>query len=50
MFAMMCAKYADDLRAAEPLLVDPYKKTGNPVIKTLSGTASAFTGRNRGSD
>ena len=32
-FAIMCAKYADDLRAAEPLLVDPYKKTGNPVIK-----------------
>lgn len=32
-FTLMCGKYADDLQAAEPLLVAPDKKSHNPVMK-----------------
>ncbi|NMB92950.1 endonuclease MutS2 [Flexilinea flocculi] len=32
-FTLMCAKYADDLHAAEPILSPPDKKTHNPVMK-----------------
>lgn len=32
-FALMCGKYADDLRANEPILSERHKKTGNPVIR-----------------
>lgn len=32
-FALMCGKYADDLKASEPILVDPQKNTKLPVMK-----------------
>ena len=32
-FVLMCAKYADDLDANEPILAEKHHKTGNPVIK-----------------
>jgi DNA mismatch repair protein MutS2 len=32
-FVLMCAKYADDLGANEPILAEKYNKNGNPVIK-----------------
>lgn len=34
-FALMCGKYADDLKAAEPILSERHRKTGNPVIKLM---------------
>ncbi|MBR6090247.1 MAG: endonuclease MutS2 [Anaerolineaceae bacterium] len=32
-FVLMCAKYADSLRANEPILAEKYNRNGNPVIK-----------------
>ena len=32
-FVLMCAKYADDLDANEPILAEKRHRTGNPVIK-----------------
>ena len=32
-FVLMCAKYADDLGANEPILAEKYNRQGNPVIK-----------------
>lgn len=32
-FVLMCAKYADDLGANEPILAEKRHRTGNPVIK-----------------
>ncbi|MBQ6509029.1 MAG: endonuclease MutS2 [Flexilinea sp.] len=32
-FVLMCAKYADDLDANEPILAEKRHKSGNPVIK-----------------
>ena len=32
-FVLMCAKYADDLGANEPILAEKYNRNGNPVIK-----------------
>ncbi len=32
-FALMCAKYADDIHAAEPILTEPHRSSGNPVIR-----------------
>lgn len=32
-YALMCAKYADDLKAFEPILTPKHNKNGNPIIK-----------------
>lgn len=32
-FVLMCAKYADDIGANEPILAEKYNRCGNPVIK-----------------